>query len=99
MLQGTHQHPHKKPVTPFDHLMQLVAFLAPFLTIPQFLDIMTTKNVSGLSITTWGGYTIVSVLWVFYWKEHHQKWIFVSQVMISLLNAGILAGILLYSTS
>jgi uncharacterized protein with PQ loop repeat len=76
--------------------MYVVAFAAPFFTVPQFVEIWTTKNTSGLSLVTWAAYTVVSFLWLLYWKEHEEKWILISQSLIVLLNAGILAGILLY---
>ncbi|OGH11448.1 MAG: hypothetical protein A3B38_01360 [Candidatus Levybacteria bacterium RIFCSPLOWO2_01_FULL_36_13] len=93
MLQGMHQHLHKKPVSLFDHIMYIVAFLGPLFTIPQFLQVWTKQDVAGLSFTTWGAYTISSFLWLFYWKEHHKTWIFFSQILIFTLNLGIVSGI------
>src|SRR5690349_891168 len=97
MLQGTHHHPHKKPITVIDHLMYLIAFLSPVLTVPQFLDIWANKNASGLSALTWGGYTVASFFWLFYWREHNEKWILISQIVIFLLNAGVFVGILMFT--
>ena len=96
MLQGTHHHPHKKPLSGFDHLMYVVAFVAPLFTVPQFFDLWTTKDASGLSLPTWGAYAISSLLWLFYWREHKEKWIVMSQLIIVVLNAGIVAGIWLF---
>ena len=96
MLQGTHQHPHKKPITLLDHIIYVVAFMAPLFTVPQFYEIWTRRDASGVSIITWGAYTISSFLWLLYWKEHKEKWIRFSQTLIFLLNVGIVFGILLY---
>lgn len=97
MLQGTHHHPHKKPVSALDHFMYAVAFLSPLFTLPQFYDIWVKRDVAGVSLTTWGAYTVSSFLWLLYWKEHNEMWILISQVLIFALNLGIVAGILLYS--
>jgi uncharacterized protein with PQ loop repeat len=97
MLQGTHHHPHKKPITGLDHVMYAVALLSPFVTVPQVIDIWTNKDASGLSVFTWGAYTLISFMWILYWREHQEKWILVSQILIVILNAGVLLGILVYS--
>lgn len=95
MSQGMN-HFHKKPVTPFDHLMYVVAVVAPLLTVPQFLDVWIRKDVSGLSLFTWSAYAVMSFLWLLYWKEHHKTWILLGHIIILLLNSGIVLGILLY---
>lgn len=97
MLQGTHHPLHKKPVTAYDHFMYVVAVISPFVTVPQFLDVWTRRNVEGLSLFTWGAYSIVAFLWLFYWKEHNKLWIFFGHIIILLLNLGIVAAIILYS--
>ncbi|OGH02516.1 MAG: hypothetical protein A2798_02615 [Candidatus Levybacteria bacterium RIFCSPHIGHO2_01_FULL_37_17] len=100
MSQGiNHFHGHKKPVTPFDHLMYAVALIAPLLTVPQFLDVWIRKDASGLSLFTWSAYTVMSFLWLLYWKEHHKTWILLGHIIILLLNAGIVLGILIYGKS
>lgn len=95
MSQGLHHHPHKN-ISSFDKLMHVVAFLAPLMTVPQFYQIWVHKDASGVSLTTWSAYTISSFLWLIYCREHHEMPILFSQILISLLNVGIVIGILLY---
>lgn len=96
MLQGLHFHTHKKPITPFDHIMHSVAFISPIMTIPQFYDIWVHRQVAGVSLTSWTAWTVTSFLWLLYWREHHEIPILVSQILIVILNIGIVIGIILY---
>lgn len=96
MLQGLHFHHHKKPISLFDKIMHFVAFISPLMTIPQFYDIWAHGQVAGVSLTSWTAYTVTSFLWLIYWREHNEIAILFSQILISLLNIGIVVGILLY---
>ncbi len=80
-----------------DSFVYVVAFLAPLVTLPQVLKIFTEKNAGGLSVWSWTGYAVGSVVWLLYGIAHKEKPIILSNLPLVFLNAVIVVGILLYS--
>lgn len=87
MLPLRHIHKKKKyfPLKKYqtnllDRVMYLVAFAGPVMTIPQILDIWTTKT-STLNIVTWGSYLAIGFIWLFYGLVHKEKPIIFSNLL------------------
>lgn len=91
--------PHKKNNSPkhfIDKLIYPIAVIAPIMTIPQLVQIIVSKKVQGISITTWGAYATVSALWVIYGLIHKEKPIILTNVLLFILDFLIVVGVLLY---
>ena len=74
-----------------DKLVYLSAILLPLINLPQLYTIWATKNVESVSIISWAGFSIFSMIWVFYGVMHKEKPIiflnsglFLTQILIVL---------------
>lgn len=87
---------HKKKYVLFNKLILLLAFGTPLLTLPQLLTVWKHRQVEGLSLTTWAGYAVMSLLWLIYGAMHNEKPIVITNALLLLIDAGIAVGILIY---
>lgn len=81
----------------FDDGVYLIGFFGVIVFLPQLSKIWLGKNVSGLSLTSWVGMTLGSIIWLVYGILHKQKPLIVVNLMIFLLQLFIVAGIIMYS--
>ena len=79
-----------------DKFMYFVALLAPFMTIPQLINVWSSDNVEGISLFTWGGFACVSVMWFIYALKHNEKPLMLTHFLLFVLNVSIVAGVLLH---
>lgn len=79
-----------------DKVMVVVAIAGPLSTIPQVVQLYTTKDAEGLSFVTWFLWTVLSVLWGLYGYVHKETPIVISNVMYVLLQGLVVVGIFLY---
>lgn len=98
-----HRHFHPKYprkgkwVLALDKIMWGVAILAPFSTLPQVIDVYTTKRVAGLSPVTWFLFVISPCIWLSYGIVHRDKFIIINNILWTTLSASVFIGILLFS--
>ncbi len=82
-------HPDKLKRT-MDKLIYVAGITGPFLTIPQLYDIWALGRTSGVSLTTWGLFNVVSAVWLAYGVLHREKpiiiayslWIFFQTLIV-----------------
>ncbi|MFN7991686.1 MAG: hypothetical protein U0R44_06020 [Candidatus Micrarchaeia archaeon] len=79
-----------------DRLVFIVALTGVVMTVPQVFEIWVMKNPSGVSLISWSAYTLASAFWVVYGIAHREKTIMVVYSLYTVLNALIVAGILIY---
>lgn len=100
MAQGHHyikRHKHSPRnafFTSFDKFMYIVAFIAPVMTIPQFLDVWVHHQTQGVSLATWSAYALGSALWLVYGALHKDKILVLGNILIVGLDAAIVVGVL-----
>lgn len=92
-----HLHHKKKKTSLIDTWIYPIAMVSPIMTIPQLLDVWIGKQVVGVSLLTWGTYTIVGFFWLLYGLYHKQKPIIITNIIFIFLDAFIVLGVLLYS--
>ncbi len=90
----TFPHPDRLKQT-VDRLAYL-SILLPIMTIPQLVVIFSSQNASGLSVLTWSTYLIGAMFWTFYGILHKEKQIIFPNFLMSIIQVGIIIGILLY---
>jgi len=73
-----------------------VAILEPIITLPQVFTIFLNKTAAGVSLLTWVGYEILTVVWLWYAVVHKDKLIFLYQGLYFLVQTGVIAGGLMY---
>lgn len=56
-----------------DKMVYLSAIVLPLINLPQLYSIWTTKSVEGVSIISWVGFALFSMIWVFYGIIHKEK--------------------------
>lgn len=90
-----HKH-HQVTAKVYDRLMFVIGIASPIVTLPQVFDIYQSQKVEGLSIITWGAYTIFSGFWLVYGFVHKEKPIIASQLLLVPIQSCIVIGILLF---
>ena len=79
-----------------DNFLLIVAVLGPLITLPQIIEIYFVKNVSGVSIITWGLFALGAIPWVIYGFVHKEKPIIISYALWFVLALLIVVGVLFY---
>ncbi len=77
-------------------MMIFFAMLGPLMTIPQVQQSLLSHNVQGLSLFTWGAYTVASLIWAGYGFIHAEPPIYFSSIAGFLVNALVVVAIFLY---
>lgn len=80
----------------FDEAIYVVAILGPVTNIPQFLKVWIYKDASGVSLISWTGFSILSVVWLVYGILHKEKPIIITNIFLIWINAAIALGAFLY---
>lgn len=79
----------------FSEVMYPIALISPFFTIPQVLQVWVHHQVSGVSLTTWGGYTLGSLFWFIYGLVHGEKPLIIMQFLLIIMQGSVFLGILI----
>jgi len=79
-----------------DYLTFIVAILSPLALVPQVYAIYSTRDVAGLTLSTWLSLGFIDALWVLYGLSHRTVPVIASNALFSLLNFSIVIGILIY---
>jgi MtN3 and saliva related transmembrane protein len=64
--------------------------------IPQVTRVWFSKDVEGVSLTTWAGFFIASIFWLIYGLVHREKAIIYTNLVVSVLDFFIVLGIVLH---
>lgn len=64
--------------------------------IPQVTRIWFTRDVDGVSLTTWAGFLIASIFWLIYGLVHRERPIIYTNIIVCGLDFLIVLGILLH---
>jgi len=84
-----------------ERVMMVVAILGPLGTVPQVVKVFFTHthHVHGLSLTTWGSFTVISVMWLLYGIVFRRTALIVANTLYVAVNGAVVTGILMYSNS
>ena len=80
-----------------DWLIYSAVVTSPIFTVPQALDIYSSKSATDVSLLTWAAYTYASLLWLIYGIKHKEVPLIVLNSVIFILDLVIVAGIIMYS--
>jgi uncharacterized protein with PQ loop repeat len=86
----------KKMKNLMDKLIYVVVFVGPLFTVPQIYKIFVEQNASGISVLTWGAYSLGSLFWLMYGTVHKEKPIIMTNILWALMNFSVMVGALLY---
>jgi len=80
----------------FEHFMTLIAFIYPFSSLPQIIDIYTKKSAENVSLLTWVLYFLFLIPFLKYSILRKDKPLIIMYSMWSIVYIVIIAGILIY---
>ncbi len=70
----------------YDKLMYAVAIICPLITLPQLLKIWVYQDATGVSALSWLGFSIISVLWMYYGILHKEKPLIVMNIAFATMQ-------------
>jgi len=79
-----------------DRATYIVAILEPLITIPQVYTIFAHRTAAGVSLSTWVGYEVLTIVWVWYALSHKDRLILLYQGLFMIVQAAIIVGGLMY---
>mgnify|MGYP001575541026 CR=1 len=79
-----------------DSAMSVIAIVSPLTIIPQITQIYQTKDVEGISLTTWIFSFLTSITWIIYGLHHKDKPIIFNSIMGTVFCFLIALGVLIY---
>src|ERR1700704_5473146 len=75
-------------------IVMVVAVVEPLMTLPQIIQIWTTRDVHSLSLITWVLYVFASCVWLLYGLKIHNKALAITGALWTLVDAAIVVEIL-----
>ncbi len=82
-----------------DRLTYIAAVVEPVITIPQALIIFREQTAAGVSLSSWIGYEILTVIWLWYAIVHKERLILVYQGLFFIVQAVVIVGAIMYGAS
>jgi len=80
-----------------DKIIYPVGLLGPVMTLPQLFEVWIHKSAGELSLITWGGWLILSFVWLTYGIIHKEKPIIISNILWITIEFGITLAIIIYN--
>lgn len=80
----------------FDKVMYPIGIVGPALGIPQVLKIFVEKEASSVSIFTWSGFIVISIIWLTYGILHREKPIIIANIGYMSVQGLIVLGAIMY---
>jgi MtN3 and saliva related transmembrane protein len=83
----------------FERLMVVIGLINPFATIPQIIKVFAThtQHVVGQSLTTWGIYTVIAVLWVAYGVHKRELPLIIGNIFGVIMYGLVAVGIVIHA--
>jgi uncharacterized protein with PQ loop repeat len=82
-----------------DVVVYIVGVLGPLATIPQVVQIYSTHDASGVSVLSWGIYTLFDIPWIIYALVHREPPLIVCYILWFIFNGLVAVGAVLYGGS
>jgi uncharacterized protein with PQ loop repeat len=85
-----------KKHTLVDRATYTAAIVEPIITIPQAADIFVHHTAAGISLSSWIGYELLTVVWVWYAIAHKDRLILIYNSMYFVVQTVIIIGGFMY---
>jgi uncharacterized protein with PQ loop repeat len=82
--------------TSIERILPAVSVVTMLMTLPQVLTVWTAHDVGGVSLLSWGTYLVAACLWFVHGLQKRDKTIYVACIGWILLNAAVVAGVLVH---
>lgn len=83
-------------VTPLERILHGMSVFTMQMTIPQVYIVWVRHDVAGISLLSWLAYLLSACLWFVYGLRKGDKTIYIACVGWVLLDAAIVAGVVVY---
>ena len=80
---------------PLEKVLPMLSVFTMLMTVPQVWSVWVAGEVAGVSLLSWGAYLLSAVLWFFYGLQKRDKTIYMACVGWVLLDAAVVAGVLI----
>ena len=84
------------PVSGLEKVLRGLSVFTMLMTVPQVLTIWVGHNAGGVSLVSWLSYLLAACLWFVYGLQKHDKTIYLACVGWVLLDAAVVAGVLVH---
>lgn len=88
----------KKHLTMFDKIIIVASFLYPLCSLPQVIEVFN-GNTEGVSLLSWMGFMIFSVLFLVYGLIHKITPMIITNVLWLLVDGLVIIGLLIVVTA
>ena len=78
-------------------VVYLIGFFGVLIYIPQLIKVWGEQTVAGLSLTSWVGITLGSVIWILYGIANKQVPLIIINSILVVVQGAIVLGIIMYS--
>ena len=85
----------KKPLL-VDRLTFVAAIVEPLVTLPQAYVIFRDQTAAGVSLSTWLGYELLTIVWLWYGITHKEKMILIYQGLFMVVQTIVIIGGIIY---
>ena len=107
LMTSFHAHTHqkarktlivKKVVKPklVDRLVYVAAIVEPLFSLPQAILVFRDRSAESISILSWIGFEVMTLVWLWYGYVHKEKTILVYQGLFFIIDGSILVGAVMY---
>lgn len=79
-----------------DRLIYLAAIVEPLFSLPQAYQIYHDKAAANVSILSWFGFEVMTLIWLWYGIVHKEKMILIYQGLFFVIDGSVLAGAMYY---
>jgi len=79
-----------------DKMIYVIVFVGPLFTLPQIYKIFIEQSAAGVSVWTWGTYSLGSLFWLMYGVIHKEKPIIMTNILWGFMNLSVMIGALMY---
>ncbi len=80
-----------------DEAAYAVGIFGVIIFIPQLYKVWVGQNVAGLSLISWVGMAVGSIIWLFYGMVHKQKPMIMVNIFLAIIQIAIAIGIYKFS--
>jgi len=88
--------PRTPSVTRLERVLRAMSVLTMLMTVPQVLAIWVGRDAHNVSLSSWATYLLAASLWFVYGCQKHDKTIYLACIGWIVLDAAIVAGIVVY---
>jgi len=88
--------PKQKRQSFLDKIIVIAAIAEPLCMLPQIIGIFRYKNASGISIFTWIGFDLLTMIWIWYAIVNKQKMVLLYQSLFCIFDTLLIVGAIVY---